>query len=47
MRRCFFCDGPSHLVFVLVETAVVLLHHVVARTRALLPLHGLGELGRN
>lgn len=35
----------SHLVFVLVQTAVVLLHHVVARSWALLPFHGLGIFG--
>lgn len=38
---------PSDLVFVFIQTAVVLLHHVVARAWALLPLHGLGEFGRD
>lgn len=39
-------QGPlSHFVFVFVQTTVVLLHHVVARSWALLPLHGLGKLG--
>lgn len=33
------------LIFVLVQAAVVLLHHVVARSRALLPFHSLGILG--